>query len=158
MHTMLHAIRGRWQLRSSTPDRFMEVDRQRGICWDGGKYFRSGWYATNDLGVTEHEYEDDFRNCDNRGIRLRGILEHSLWQEDSSPNEIVVGFSYRGDLRVRGDVEGTCEVDLEATGSLTAWLPEEDERSYSGTICGVDAAVAAEYAELEHVRLISWSW
>jgi hypothetical protein len=114
-------------------------------CADGGKAkFEASVDTSIDLGdisptntATTVDYTVTFKKCKVDGVVTVGDLAFTLETNTSDTGAETV-WTYDGDLAYRGDVKGTCLVDM--TGRAAANLGGAS-LEYEGSVCGNDAAL-----------------
>lgn len=131
-------------------------------CPDGGKMKLDGttslvgdldqledWSAYGSLAV-EFDMDVKFRRCKIDGIKLGGELHYALDMDvDTAAGTASLQWSYTGDVRFKGDVEGRCEIDMVASASTGDAFTSFEVRAFAGTMCGLDAEEVSLHAELE---------
>lgn len=125
----------------------MKLDGSATINADLGNV--DGWdaYATAAL---EFDLGVKFRRCKVDGIKLGGNIDYSLTMEvDSAAGEASLHWDYTGKVTFRGDVEGTCEIDMHASASSSDAFSNLEVRAFAGSMCGLDAEEVSAYAELD---------
>lgn len=106
-----------------------------------------GWDASLAL---EFDLGVEFRRCKIDGVKLGGDLDYSLSiAADSTTGTASLEWSYTGDVTFRGDIEGSCEIDMSASASTSDAFSNLDVRTYAGSMCGFDAEEVSLYAELD---------
>jgi hypothetical protein len=102
--------------------------------------------------VNEFDLHVEFRRCAFEGIVLGGAIDYGLTMEAGPSNdEPSLEWSYVGEIKLRGDARGRCEVDLVATGAHTDAFAHADARTFMGTMCGFDVEDVEAFADLETV-------
>jgi hypothetical protein len=110
-------------------------------CADGGRMRLVG----------ESNHQDDlqldamFEDCIDEGVMIGGDL--TIVASIEHPVELAEGggsagvfVDYRGRLRLDGDAEGACEIDVQVrTPAPGVVAPSDDEIAIGGTVCGLDA-------------------
>lgn len=81
-------------------------------------------------------YNVFFKRCKIDGVKITGDLSYEVGVVTTDTSAATT-WSYTGDLVYRGDVQGSCIIDM--TGSVGA-SEAGASVSYSGTICGNDAS------------------
>jgi hypothetical protein len=131
-------------------------------CPEGGKMKLDGSASLNtDLGsvegwstyasvALEFELGVKFRRCKIDGIKLGGELDYSLSMDvDTTAGAASLEWSYTGEVTFRGDIEGTCEIDMHASANSGDAFSDLQVRAYAGSMCGLDAEEVSAYAELD---------
>lgn len=131
-------------------------------CPGGGKMKLDGSVAlTSEVGdleswsayasaALEFDLDVKFRRCKIDGIKLGGELTYALdMSVDSTAGEASVAWSYTGEVTFRGEIEGTCTIDMVASADSGDAFSNLEVRAYSGTMCGLDADEVSLYAELD---------
>lgn len=131
-------------------------------CPNGGKMKLDGSASLNtDLGTVEgwstyasvaleFDLGVKFRRCKIDGIKLGGELDYSLSMDvDTTAGAASLEWSYTGEVTFRGDIEGTCEVDMHASANSGDAFSDLQVRAYAGSMCGLDAEEVSAYAELD---------
>lgn len=110
-------------------------------CASGGSINYKGSYKVSTApGATgvDFDYAATFKGCDAGGVTIDGDVDYSAVVATSDAGSSV-DYSYRGDLTWKGDVEGACVVEMDASVSTSA---AGVSVSYKGSICGYDAAAS----------------
>lgn len=108
-------------------------------CPGAGSITYNGNYYVDTVGSAnvEFNYEAEFNKCtDGNGLTIDGLIDYALSVETSDTGSSVV-YSYEGELTWDGDVQGSCELSMNASVTTTTTSASV---SYSGSICGYDAA------------------
>lgn len=135
----------------------VEGEKTESSCPDDGKMLLSGSRTDHPeldqlYGVNEFDLQVEFRRCDFEGTVLGGAIDYGLTMEAGPSNyEPSLEWSYVGELALRGDARGRCEVDLVATGEHIDAFGHADVRSFTGTMCGFDVEEVEAFADLETV-------
>jgi len=99
-----------------------------------GNYF----FDASDIGsAVEFDYQADFDKCSDGSLTIDGSLDYALSAEASDAGSNLT-YTYSGELVWSGSVEGSCAIDMTGVFSATSTSAGV---SYSGKICGFDAAV-----------------
>jgi len=110
-------------------------------CVGGGSINYKGSYKVSSTpGATgvDFDYAATFNGCDAAGVVIDGDVDYSAAVATNDAGSSV-DYKYRGDLTWKGDVEGACVVEMEASVSTGA---AGVSISYKGSICGYDAAAS----------------
>lgn len=124
-----------------------------GLAWPGrtSLLYVEGWEAYEDLAV-DFSVEAKFRRCKIDELKLRGKLRHSLTVGiDEITGSVLLDWHYSGNLKVRGEAQGKCGVNMHSEGTSPEAFDDIDVREHTGTMCGYDAKSTAEYAALDEV-------
>lgn len=124
-----------------------------GLAWPGrtSLLYVEGWEAYEDLAV-DFSVEAKFRRCKIDELKLRGKLRYSLTVEvDEISGGVLLDWHYSGSLKIRGEVQGKCEIDMHSKGTSPGAFDDIEAREHTDTMCGYDAEAIAEYAALDEV-------
>lgn len=86
-------------------------------------------------GSTDLDYTVTFKRCKADGVKISGSLTYII-SAQTGGGAASTSWSYKGDLTYRGDVNGSCAIDMEGSASAST---AGASVTYSGTICGNDA-------------------
>lgn len=115
-------------------------------CQDGGKaIFEYNVGGTSLTGIdidasatsTSVDYDVKFKRCKVDGVTTTGDLTFSI-KTSTSADGASTEWVYSGDLTYKGDLKGTCLIDMTGKASATS---AGAGLEYSGSICGNDASV-----------------
>lgn len=108
---------------------------------DGGGSVKWKFNLTDNFGLGAYddsfnlEYHLKFKNCQTDDVKISGRLTYTI-SSKTTGTTTRMEWGYNGNLRFRGEVNGSCDVSMvgtmetsETSGSLT----------YSGSFCGNDA-------------------
>jgi hypothetical protein len=142
--------------RSAAPFGAPRVDGEVVPCPDGGELRLTGWTSMDPERASALdalyalELEVEFQRCEVDGVVLRGEIEYTFSQGPGwSLLEPSLEWSYLGQIRFEGELEGTCDVDMVATAHDIDALGDAEARSYDGWMCDLDAEAVAAHAHLE---------
>jgi len=98
-----------------------------------GNYF---FDASNIGSAVDFDYQADFDKCSDGNLTIDGSLDYKLTAEATDAGSNLT-YSYSGELVWSGSVEGSCAIEMTSSFSATE---ASAGVSYSGKICGYDAA------------------
>lgn len=91
-------------------------------------------FDTTNVNVT---YTVDFQKCVVDGVKIIGELDYGVSVQTDATSSYTE-WSYNGDLIYKGDVSGTCLIDMSGSAGASA---AGASVTYEGSICGNDASV-----------------
>ncbi len=112
-------------------------------CVGGGSASFTGDYdVTTDLSGNMSGgflFDIGFDGCETSGIIIDGNLVYDVTYA-STATGVNYSFTYQGSLTYSGEVNGTCDIDMVYNMNIDYGMGGAYDLSYSGTICGYDAA------------------
>ena len=104
-------------------------------CLEGGNATFAGNIETSDEN-TSFKYSVDFDSCVSQGVTMNGTMDYDLSFEKTGEQSFKSVYSFSGNLDYSGKVDGSCEMELVATSSVSQ---SGGTFSYVGNLCGNDA-------------------
>jgi len=98
-----------------------------------GNYFVD---ASDAGSAVDFDYQANFDSCSDGNLTIDGSLDYKLTAEATDAGSNLT-YSYSGELVWSGSVEGSCTIEMTSSFSATE---ASAGVSYSGKICGYDAA------------------
>jgi hypothetical protein len=118
-------------------------------CPGGGQLRIVGTYSVESGAEGQHVAEEadvEFDGCVAEGIAIDGSL-HVVASVATSEHAVTVDIDYSGTLQWSGELEGTCDFDVEGHIATETAGGDLDVRvELSGTVCGADADAVVEAA------------
>lgn len=102
-------------------------------CLGGGSAEFAGTYNGEE---EDFSFTVGFDQCRSQGVTIDGDLEFLLDVETSETGASVT-YSYVGHLEWSGDVNGSCDIDMQGNASASTTGASV---SYDGSVCGHDAS------------------
>jgi len=111
-------------------------------CTDGGQatFKMSADVNVGEMTSVDFDYEVLFEDCGEDGVVTNGTIVYASAVETSEAGTLVV-LDYDGDLTYSGEVNGECEVALDARVETSA---TSTSVQYTGSYCGHDGQVVED--------------
>lgn len=119
-----------------------DVEAFSNECSEGGRaeFKMAANVNVDDITSVKFDYEVTFSDCEEDGVITNGTIVYRSAVETGEAGTTVV-LDYDGDLTYSGEVNGACEVTLDARVETSA---SGTSVAYSGKYCGHDGEVLEE--------------